>query len=61
MALFFHSIASLAMAEFACVSLIFTSFTDVPSSEHQVIENVGISEKKNEEESLLVPSGGSRK
>ena len=31
MALFFHSIASLVMAECACASLIFTSFTDVPS------------------------------
>ena len=29
MALFFRSIASLVMAECACVSLIFTSFTDV--------------------------------
>ena len=31
MALFFHSIANLVMAECACASLIFTSFTDVPS------------------------------
>ena len=30
MALFFHSIASYVMAECACPSLIFTSFTDVP-------------------------------
>ena len=31
MALFFHSIASLVMVEYACASLIFTSFIDVPS------------------------------
>ena len=31
MALFFHSIASLVMAECACPSVIFTSFTDAPS------------------------------
>ena len=31
MALFFHSTASLVVAECACASLIVTSFTDVPS------------------------------
>ena len=31
MALFFHSTASLVMAECACVSLIFTSLNDVQS------------------------------
>ena len=31
MALFFHSNASLVMAECACANLIFTSFIDVPS------------------------------
>ena len=31
MALFIHSIASLVMAEYACESMIFTSFTDDPS------------------------------
>ena len=31
MALFFHSIASLAMAECACARLIFTSFIGAPS------------------------------
>ena len=31
MALFFHSIASIVLAECACASLSFTSFTDVPS------------------------------
>ena len=31
MALFFHSTASLVMAECACTSLIITSFIDVPS------------------------------
>ena len=30
MAVFFHSIASLVMAECACASMIFTSFIDVP-------------------------------
>ena len=31
MALFFHSIAGIAMAEFACANLIFTSFADILS------------------------------